>query len=173
MAQKKRRPAQRKRDLFLVAQLYLQRKTQADIAKGLGVSQQQVAYDLKDLQKQWAKERVDLIDQRIAEDLARIDEQERQYWRGWENSQVPRVETTKDPERGIFVKTITSAGDPRFLDGVGKCIEARLTVLGVLAKTKLGTSGGNNPLKLPISSITVTLPQSTGVDAELEFGDGD
>ena len=51
MAQTKRTPIQRERDLLEISSLYLRGITQAEIASQLGVSQQQVSYDLKILQR--------------------------------------------------------------------------------------------------------------------------
>lgn len=163
--------AQKKRDLFLTAQLYLQRKTQAEIASELKITQQQVSLDLKALHEDWAKQRATLVDQKINEDLIRIDEQERQYWQGWADSRVPRTERTIDPDKGVIIKTITSAGDPRFLDGIGKCVAQRQELLGVLTKRKIGASGATSPMRLPITGVVVHLPTGDGIDADLEFGE--
>src|SRR5689334_9369751 len=86
MARPKRSKVQREKDLATIAQAYLQGDTQADIAARIGVSQPQIAYDLKTLQERWRTASMIDFGERKATELARIDVLERQYWESWKKS---------------------------------------------------------------------------------------
>lgn len=144
MAAPKRTKIQREKDLLRTAELYLKGWPQYAIAKELKVSQPQIAYDIKDLIGRWKEKAVMNIDERKAEELAKIDRLEAEYWQGWEDSRRPtKVSTAQattagaNPGKTVTSKEITSAGDPRFLTGVAQCIEQRCKILGLHAPTKL------------------------------------
>lgn len=144
MAAPKRTKIQREKDLLRTAELYLKGWPQYEIARELKVSQPQIAYDIKDLISRWKEKAVMNIDERKAEELAKIDRLEAEYWKGWEDSRRPtKVSTAQattagaNPGKTVTNKEITSAGDPRFLAGVADCIEKRCRILGLHAPTKL------------------------------------
>lgn len=104
-----RRPQmERECDYERIAHLYLQRKTQAEIGETVGISQQQVSYDLKAIRRRWAESANEAIGKRMAEEIARIDRLEREHWRAWDMK-----------------------GDPRYLEGVMSCIQKRMETLRV------------------------------------------
>jgi hypothetical protein len=125
-----------------VATLYLQQKFQSEIAAALGVTQQQISYDLKVLQAEWLASALRDFDAAKALELAKIDEAERAYWAGWERSCQARDVTTTKRVRGDVPRTErsrrreTPVGDPRFLDGVLRCIHQRCDLLGLSTTTE-------------------------------------
>src|SRR5262245_50467538 len=120
-----------------IAALYLQGHTQTKIAQQVGVSQQQVSADLKAIQKVWLANTQPDFDAAKAQELAGIDAAERAYWEGWQRSCQPREVTTTKRVRGDVPRTESSrrretpVGDPRFLDGVMRCIHQRCDILGL------------------------------------------
>jgi hypothetical protein len=120
-----------------IAALYVQGQSQRMIAQQVGVTQQQVSYDLKAIQKTWLASTLRDFDAAKAEQLAKIDQAESAYWAAWERSQTPREVTTTKEVTGDFPRTETTTrletpvGDPRFLDGVLKCIQQRCDLLGL------------------------------------------
>ena len=84
MAAPKRTSFEREKDLLEISRLYLTGVTQTDIAARLGVSQQQISYDLKALQKRWLAASLAHVDDAKARELAKIDQLEREYWKAWE-----------------------------------------------------------------------------------------
>lgn len=151
MAQKKRLPITRKRDLATVARLYCQGRTQAEIGKELGITQQQVCYDLKDIQKQWLESSLVDIDTAKARELAKLDHVEREHWLAWARSQ------SEGP------------GDARFLDGVLKCVVKRCEILGLNAPTKIsGPAGGGVEFILNLSGVNT---YGTGTTREVSADD--
>jgi predicted transcriptional regulator len=123
MSANKRGQAERDRDLADIARLYCQGMRQVDIAEILGITQQQVSYDLKRIQKRWQTECIEAISQGKARELARIDELERTYWSAWFESQRQRK------------------SNPAFLQGVMTCIDKRCKLLGLDAPIKTEDDG--------------------------------
>ena len=143
----KRTKFEREKDLLAISSLYLQGITQAEIGQGIGVSQQQISYDLKVLRKRWLQSSIVNIDEAKARELARVDHLEREYWEAWEKSKNPHKTTASKKVNGEQVeKTIqgeTGTGDPRYLSGVQWCINKRCEVLGLDAPSRTDvTSGG-------------------------------
>ena len=123
MGAHKRNTKERDKDLAAIARLYCQGMRQCDIADMLGITQQQVSYDLKLIQKRWQAECIEAISLGKARELARIDELERTYWGAWFNSTKAR----KD--------------NPAFLQGVMMCIDKRCKLLGLDAPIKTEDDG--------------------------------
>jgi hypothetical protein len=124
-----------------MADLYLQGWLQVDIAQELGINQSTVSRDLKALHKEWLHSALLDYDEAKAQELAKIDRLEREYWRAWERS-CEDAETIRQegppagPEK-LVTTAKGQAGDPRFLTGVQWCIEKRCKVLGLDAPSKL------------------------------------
>lgn len=126
-----------------IAARYLRGEYQSDIARDLGISQQQVSYDLKAIRATWLASAVRDFDSAKAQELARIDEVERAAWEGWRRStQDKEIENlegdgTLDPKtRKPKVTKVTKrregqAGSPAFLNTVLTCIERRCAILGL------------------------------------------
>lgn len=129
-----------------VAALYLQRATQAEIARKVGISQPVVSRDLKAIQAAWMASAVASIDARKAEELARIDRLERTYWRAWHKSRRDSEERRAKTVTGENPRTEASKvergrdGNPAFLEGVQWCVQKRLEILGVLTQAGGGTT---------------------------------
>ena len=171
MAINKRTKAQREGDLARIAELYLSGTKQADIAATLGVSQPQISYELKKLQKRWAASAIRNLDAAKGEELAKIDNLELEYWACWRKSggevkskSVEREKIVLDEENkihkgaaglaqvgaegvkeGEIVRTIERSeiriGETKFLDGVQWCIERRCKLLGIDVPAKASITG--------------------------------
>lgn len=154
MAAPKRSEAERERDLARIAELYCDGRRQADIAAHLGVTQQQVSYDLKVLRRRWQERSAESVDRWIGETLARINALELEYWDAWRRSQrvrtrvveesnrAPTAGTGAAPVRRRVVIEETPVGDPAHLAGVQRCITARVDLLGLAAPARARVGGG-------------------------------
>jgi hypothetical protein len=158
MAARKRTPFQREEDLVQITRLYLQGRTQRDIAEVVGVSQGQVNHDLKLIQTRWRESSIMDMNEAKQRELARLDELEREYWAAWEQSKNERTRArqesdgkSKDGKPNVVRATMEREqrdGNPAFLAGVMSCIERRCKLLGLDAPVKselTGKDGG--PIK--------------------------
>jgi len=119
----KRSRQEREHDLVIIAKDYFEGKYQAEIAAKLGLTQQQVSYDLKKLQKRWVAESLQHITQGKARELAKVDNLERHYWEAFRKSQ----ELLKDEKK---------IGRISYLTGVQWCINKRCQIMGFDAPSK-------------------------------------
>lgn len=156
----KRTKLEIKRDRAKITELYIQGHYQSDIAEQLGLTQPQISYDLKVIQKEWVKNTTLSLDEYKGKELAKIDHLECVYWQAWDRSLrdfkskiIKGKGIGKDKETGKPIadsteqtmKTEDRNGDPRYLDGVMKCIEQRCKLLGIYAPEKrehTGKDGG-------------------------------
>ena len=146
--------------------MYLAGRFQHEIATALGVTRQQIGYDLKVLQKMWRTSALQDFDQAKAEELAKIDALERQYQDAWERScaaartEIARAKRTQQQGESIEKSTRTEdqVGDPRFLAGVQWCIERRCKIRGIDAPTKSELAGpGGAPIGMGFDEIVKIL----------------
>lgn len=149
-------------DRILITKLYLEGKWQQEIANTLGVSQEQVSYDLRAIQKQWRDLPQAEINELRNKQLAKIDCLEREYWEAWQNSKKPKdiTNTSKEGDRiRASKRSEPRNGNPQFLQGIERCIAERNKMLGLYAATKNEVTGADGaPLyvvALPEQAITV------------------
>lgn len=143
---------QREHQLAEVARMYLAGRYQVHIAKELGITQQQVSYDLKVIRERWVESSLRDFDELKAQELAKIDDAEREFRQAWERSKNAKQITHSKKREGLGASTEAGVrkeeqvGDPRFLDGVLKCIHMRCELLGLNAakKVSLLDGDGNN-----------------------------
>ena len=160
---KGRSPDQIRKGRAEVARLYLEGRTQADIGAQLGLSRQQIGYDLGAVRQEWLQSSLVDFNAKKAEELARIDKLEREYWSAWEASKQDRQTSTTEQTTGAEGERLKAAirktdqtGDPRYLAGVERCIEQRCKLLGLCAPQKVAptTPDGREPYRLTVEDFT-------------------
>ena len=163
------------KDRAEIANRYLAGSTQADIAGELGLSRQQIGYDLNAIREEWLRSSLTDFNQRKAEELARLDRLEREYWNAWieskKETQVSTTEQTKGGEGGDRLRAVVrkeqQTGNPQYLAGVQSCIEQRCKILGLHAPTVTQLTGpGGGPI--PVSMEAVIMAEKASADQELE-----
>lgn len=151
-----------------VAALYLQSKTQGDIAAELGIGQATVSRDLHDIEEAWAKDtRTDLNAVKVRE-LTRIDAIEAEAWQAWFSSkrdggfETTIIEGSRTPNRKTgeltdvvgkkrnTVKKFSRDGNHYFLQVVQWCVEQRVRILGL---DRLATNGEGEAVKALLDSL--------------------
>lgn len=150
MAAPKRTDFEREYDYRRITDLYLQGKFQSEIAAMLGVSQQQVSYDLAAIQRRWRTDTAINLDEAKQKELARVDKLERTYWDAWERSLEEKVKTRTEKQTGkdggkASVEKESLLGNPAYLAGVMSCIDRRCKMLGLDAPVRnehTGKDGG-------------------------------
>lgn len=157
MPPRKRHKLEIVRDRAKIAELYIEGKYQIEIGDIMGLSQQQISYDIRAIQKQWAESANDLIDRRKMEELAKTDYLERVYWQEWEQSkkektsQSLKIKDAAHQEKSL--KREERCGDPRYLQGVQWCIEQRCKLLGIYQQAD-------------VSGLVINLVSSKDVNVE-------
>jgi len=142
----------REQQLAEVAARYVRGMSQWKIGKELGITQQQVSYDLKIVRQRWLESSIRDFDEARAVEVAKIDDAELEFRAAWERSQCLRKVTSSKTKTGRDssvedgIREEEQAGDPRFMDGVLKCIHMRSELLGLNAAKKISVldADGNN-----------------------------
>ena len=128
--------------------MYLRGWIQADIAEETGLSQPTVSRDLKALQRDWLESALIDFNEAKAQELAKVDRLEREYWVAWEASKEDKEVQTTEKVKGdktarskAQVRREGQVGNPSFLAGVQWCIERRCKILGIDAAAKVEQVG--------------------------------
>lgn len=147
---------------MIITERYLKGDTQQQIADQLGLTRQQIGYDIKDILARWEEKAIRNVDALKNKELDRINILEREYWKAWERSQEDKVthqsvrkhkaaelgdgkdddgEPTEIVNPASVEVTDTESiayqvGNPTFLSGVQWCISERCKLLGIYAPTK-------------------------------------
>src|SRR5262245_11776437 len=153
-----------RRDRVEVARLYLGGWTPAEIGQQLGLSRQQIGYDLEAVRQEWLRSSLVDFNAKKTEELAKIDRLEREYWAAWEASKKERqtsiTEQTTDAEGERLkagIRKVEQTGDPRYLAGVERCIEQRAKILGLHAPTETRLTGKDGgPLQAVAATVEMT-----------------
>lgn len=137
----KRTTLEKERDRAEVTSLYIQGWPQRRIGDHLGLTQQQISYDLGVIRKQWREDTARALDADKAEQLARIDTVEREAWKAWERScgertieETSRSEIGADARTRAVIRKEQRDGNPAFIEAVLKCIDRRCKLLGLDAE---------------------------------------
>jgi hypothetical protein len=174
-----------------VAAGYLRGQTQSALALAEGVDQGTVSRDLAAVREEWKARSAEAFAERVAEELARIDGLERTAWEGWEKSRQDaqtrhvRTEGAGDARKTISeITTRGQAGDPRFLERVGWCVEQRLKIIGGYAPAKVapttpdgaasyepGSDAENEKLLDAILAVFADHPEAFGPPPDPAGGD--
>lgn len=131
------RVAERRRK---VAHDYLTGLSQSEIAHKFSLSQATISKDLKAIRAEWLASAVRDFDAARAQELAKIDALELEYWQAWHASKAEKTKKHKTENRNArgraqatrLSQEITERdGDPRYLQGVQWCVERRIKLLGL------------------------------------------
>jgi hypothetical protein len=137
----------REAELETVSSAYLSGLSQRAIADRLGCALSMVAYDLGILRKRWRARSDMQFDKALAEEIAKVDNLEREYWDGWERSKAESTTTFTEQTQAQQARTRASVrkrqrdGNVDFLLGVQWCIDKRCRLMGLEAGAQ--ERGGN------------------------------
>ncbi len=154
---------QREVRLAQVASLYLANMRQYKIADRLQVSVGQISYDLGTLKRRWHNQ-IEGFKEALGEQVAKLDEIEREAWEAWEESKLVGVqskterkivegsECESDAYDRAQLRYEDQYGDPRYLHRVEACISRRCKLLGIDASTKIAPTDPSG--KTPYIGLT-------------------
>jgi hypothetical protein len=133
---------------------YLHGESQYAIARALEVGQATISRDLATVREEWRKSaQLDIAD-RVAQEIAKLDALEREYYKAWERSCLPKtirgVRARSAGKRGADGKPLEASeklfreeirdGNAGFLQGVERCILRRCELLGLLQRPGTGAT---------------------------------
>jgi hypothetical protein len=178
MAAPKRTQFEIQRDRKDISELYLQGKTQFEIAEELNrrycppeqelkpggvrytLTRQTISRDLLAIQSEWMAHSLQNFNELKAKELAKLDRLELEYWRAWERSckvkrrtKSEKTERRKQTRQSAQVFTEDMLGDPRYLTGVYDCINRRCELLGLDAPKRMSVMSGSLD-KIPFGTLT-------------------
>lgn len=136
-----------------VARLYLQGWTQSAIAANQQVTQGQISQDLHAIRDEWRESALMDFNEHKIKELAKLDHLEATLWAAWEQSLKPIKKKTVKKSGKLDIKLPADKqlpshfdqtdveegrlGDPRYLEGIQRCIQKRCDLLGLDAPLKL------------------------------------
>lgn len=172
---KKRNKAEIELDKLVIAKLYLEQKTQIQIADWIkrnrpyNLSLPVISGILKALFQEWRAQAIHKIDELKARDLAKLLDIERTATEAWERSLQTSEKIThehdeipidnkhygnkKKPKKPIIRVSVIKEnrdGDPRFLEIILKCIAQRSEILGYKPNRKIDEGGEDAPITLSV-----------------------
>lgn len=135
---------QREADLVRTADLYCRGYSMDRIAKEIGVSMQQISYDLKDIKERWKQRTTMDLDAKKSEELAKLDAIEMEAWDAFRRSQEEFTAQTVRASEGkagaktkeVSKHTESRYGDARFLETALRCVAKRSELLGLNAPVR-------------------------------------
>lgn len=170
MSKNTRDKAQRALDKITITKMYLEGCRLREIASEIGVTYQNIQYELNKIIQEWQKEAIQNIDQLKSIELQRINNLEARAWQSLEASEGEIVKTSeksgtitpvKHPEDKIVLEgEITTTkeqqtADPRYMRIILDCIKTRCQILGIDVKDKDEDKNNFDPSKI---TINVNMP---------------
>lgn len=114
-----------------VAHLYGRCVTPAEIAEQLGVSRSTVSKDLNVIREEWRRQLASSVEERLGDEIARLDAIEREAWEQWDRSKLD-AESVTTGDSGECRTVKKQSGNPAYLDLIRKTIETRAKLTGLI-----------------------------------------
>lgn len=164
----------------IVQERYLQGQSLRKIAASLELTPGNVNTILTKLRAEWREQRKEQAAAMLPEQLAKLDMLESQYQAAFERSCQPRKVSGAKTKKGgtgrqtagqsgaqsgqvmnqdrqeTFLREEQRDGNPKFLDGVQRCIELRCRLAGLLSADRSGGAGEDDG---PIGMIEIAVRQ--------------
>jgi DNA-binding CsgD family transcriptional regulator len=137
-----------------VAKLYLQGRSQKEIAGMVGVAIPTICTDLKKLHRRWMKSALMDFNKAKSRQLAKLDVMEAELWEAWQNSktsaEITRTRseasgrrTTADgkplPDKTVVERVVrTCPGDSRYMEQIMAIVDMRFKLLGAYKNEQPG-----------------------------------
>ena len=146
MSAPKRNTTEIKRDDIIISELYLKGYSYRQIATkafsdknaAYTLSHTQIGTDMKRMLLDWREERDGNVDEWVNAQLIKLDLLEQTYWTSFEKSVKAFTRTKTKTGSNSFgtidetsMEDMLMLGDPRYLQGVERCIQKRCDLLGL------------------------------------------
>lgn len=176
MAAPKRSKIQQLRDRATIAELYLKGWSQIRIGEFLELNQSNISRELTKIKAGWKAETNRDYDLVVEEQLHRLSMVELQYWDGWQRSQIIKEQTMQErmneavesSKAKVQRRTETRVGDPRFLEGIIKCVQERGKLLDLYPShsDRSEAISSNAPPGLSPDAVQLIRAQILGVSTD-------
>lgn len=127
--------------MMIISEYYLAGASIEEIASKLKSNSRIVRKYLGQMEKEWQDRYLQNYNALKMRELAKIDTLEAIYYDAWERSKSPaqlrRLTSKGNGEDIIIEEERNQTGDPRFLEGIMKCVEKRIELLGLKAPIKI------------------------------------
>jgi len=148
-------PGERRTDLEMakddvtISELYLEGKTQGEIAKAIGKSQPTVSRAIQRIHERWLNDPIVNFNEAKMREIAAIDRVEAAAWEAWQMSLSDREETRTEGGRTTASKAmkrkVTQSGDASHLNVILKCSRQRADLLGLIVeRSEIVPKGGSS-----------------------------
>lgn len=156
-------------------------------AEDLGISVQQAYYDMRIVRERWREMANVSIDERRSVELAKLDKLEATFWEGYRRSceatekkiQRRRMMAGGKEQTEMVLTQEEHVGDPRFLEGVARCIQQRAKLMGLepdnylVAGNIISVNDADNELQKRLEKYEgfIAIPDSTEANATVDRND--
>jgi predicted transcriptional regulator len=166
MAGKKRTSDQIQSDRAKIASFMLRGYSQKQIADEMKMTEAMVSREVKELRKDWAESAKIDMNEALGQELARIDQIEKEAWEAWEESKKPtkreQQSVTEGQAQKVSIVKNYRTGDPRYMNIITWCVEQRSRLLGLVKNKVTGnidlTTDGK-PLPAPVNNVNLIITQ--------------
>lgn len=133
------------------SRLYLEGKTQLEIAEQLGVNQSVISRDLQFLRSLWRRVAVENVEEVMSQKLAELARIKRESWEQWHRSKLDAttltVETVEgkegEPREVKRMQKKGQCGDSRYVDTILRCVIKECELLGLDPPKRSELTGPN------------------------------
>lgn len=130
-------------DMFLKSYSHRQITEQLNAQNPYSLSAQQILRDIHVIISDWKTSTSALIDERMEQDLMKLEKIENEAWEAWDRSRGKKITKTATESDGVKTKQIKEEqliGEPKFLDLIRQVLQDRANLLGYMAPKKVDTS---------------------------------
>ena len=157
----RRLTANREHRLALVSHGMIQGRTQQELSGDMGVSQQQISRDWREVLRRWREsELVDTSQLRMRQ-LAEVNALKQEAWSAWllskkDAEKITTNEGGKEDSDWTRIERKGQTGDARYLDVINRCLEREARLLGLDEALPIDLSSGGEAIK--IREVIIELP---------------
>lgn len=174
------------------AKLYLQGNTYRKIGEIMGLPKSTVLDYINIAREMWRDDSIHSIELHKRQEIARLDDLISEYWQGYQRSigtvqkrvrekkVVPKSSKTVGEDGQLYeggvLETIHAkvyeedrAGDPRFLDGIARCMQLRSRILGI--EEPLKTENKHDHTGLDFDAV-IKIVQASHASDDAQSDDG-
>lgn len=124
-------------DNLIIADMRVKGYTWEEVSEKTGLAIETCRNKWQSIRHHWLKKRLSLVDGYMHEELHKLEQLEAEYWRSYRaSSQIVEYSIIDEKQGKLEKRHEVQAGDPRYLDGILKCMQDRAKRLGLYKMEK-------------------------------------